>query len=181
MFHVIAYLWCHNFLSVDGLNTFHTLLYKVTGLGRKLSFWLFFWSWFSYFFFVEIENPIYSMSEKHHRRKIMSTYWLIEHDELKLRSLPLFLPPMIAIFLGLFYWDSLPNINTNYSIFVGIWRQRGFPFLSNGFYRYKTLNGTRVLSEWSRVLSMSSRISVIIDDIFRVTNFRLKWKRRIYV
>lgn len=93
-----------------------------------------------------LENPIYSMSEKHHRRKIMSTYWLIEHDELKLRSLPLFLPPMIAIFLGLFYWDSLPNINTNYSIFVGIWRQRGFPFLSNGFYRYKTLNGTRVLS-----------------------------------
>lgn len=128
-----------------------------------------------------LENPIYSMSEKHHRRKIMSTYWLIEHDELKLRSLPLFLPPMIAIFVGLFYWDSLPNINTNYSIFVGIWRQRGFPFLSNGFYRYKTLNGTRVLSEWSRVLSMSSGISVIIDDIFRVTNFRLKWKRRIYV
>lgn len=97
--------------------------------------------------YLSIENPIYSMSEKHHRRKIMSTYWLIEHDELKLRSLPLFLPPMIAIFVGLFYWDSLPNINTNYSIFVGIWRQRGFPFLSNGFYRYKTLNGTRVLSE----------------------------------
>lgn len=71
--------------------------------------------------YLFIENFIYFMLEKYYRCKIMSIYWLIEYDELKLRSLFLFLLLMIVIFVGLFYWDFFLNININYFIFVGIW------------------------------------------------------------